>query len=115
MERPGAFHHARFMAKAIYLCKMALTLHQLPADAVSPNEAQEVKRMAVFIAIHYAMYWLQTPLTVQAPRLDLEFWKAMTDFEVFTTLKLPFTKGQDYQLIILIQLHIHDFRSFVHM
>ena len=83
MEKAGACHHARFMAKALYLCKMAMTVHQLPDRA---EEAQAVKRMATFIAVHYAKYWLQAPLAVAAPRLDLQFWKDMKLFEVCSCL-----------------------------
>ena len=88
MERPGACHHARFMAKALYIAKITMTLHQLPANVISQEEGAAVKRMANFIALHYAKYWLQAPLTVEAPRIDLEFWRAMKMFEVGKHIKL---------------------------
>jgi len=60
-----------------------MTAHQLPDHVASADEIEEAQRMAVFVAIHYSMYWLQTPLLAQAPRHDFEFWKAMKGFEVY--------------------------------
>lgn len=69
------------MAKALYLCKIAMTAHQLP-NLLTAEETQHCKRMATFIAVLYAKYWLQAPLAAAAPRLDLQFWKDVKLFEV---------------------------------
>ena len=76
MEQPGAFHHARFMAKAIYYVKMYMVLPQLNANAlVTAEQATQVERMSRYIILLYARYFLQTALTSAAPNLDLTFWR----------------------------------------
>ena len=75
MERPGAFHHARFMAKSIYYLKMfMLTTQLLNRALITHLEANQIEKMATFIILMHAKYFLQTSLTTAAPRLDLEFW-----------------------------------------
>lgn len=59
-----------------------MSLHQLPAHIISRREAAAVKQMSTFIALFYAKYWLQTPLTTAAPRMDLQLWRDMKHFEV---------------------------------
>ena len=76
MEQPGAFHHARFMAKAIYYIKMFMVLPQLTEkDLVTLQQAEQVNRMSLFVILQYGQYFLQTALTTAAPRIDLEFWR----------------------------------------
>jgi hypothetical protein len=70
------------MAKSLYIGKMAMCLHQLPDNIISQPEAQAVKRLAIFISLFYAKYWLEAPLTAAAPRTDITFWKDMKHFEV---------------------------------
>ena len=76
MERPGALHHARFMAKSIHYIKMfMLTPQLLNQTLITRSEANKIQRMATFIILLYGQYFLQTGLTTAAPRLDLEFWR----------------------------------------
>jgi hypothetical protein len=76
MERPGAFHHARFMAKSIYYIKMYMLLPQLlNRSLITQLQANQIERMATFIFLIYGQYFLQTALTAAAPRLDLDFWR----------------------------------------
>ena len=76
MERPGAFHHARFMAKAIYFIKMfMLTPQLLQQGLVTHFETTQIEKMSTFIILMYGQYFLQTALTAAAPRNDLEFWR----------------------------------------
>ena len=42
---------------------------------LSPDERSEILKMAEFIALFHGPYFLQTSLSVAAPRLDLELWK----------------------------------------
>ena len=47
---PGAFHHARFMAKAIYYIKMFLLLPELMSrEFITDLEKRQIERMATFI------------------------------------------------------------------
>ena len=76
MEDPGAFHHARFMSKAIYFIKMFMLLPQLTQlDLITNVESVAIERMSTFIVLLYGQYFLQTALTTSAPRLDLGFWR----------------------------------------
>ena len=76
MERPGAFHHARFMSKAIYFLKMFMLTPQLLSRALITHfEANQIEIIAKFILLVYGQYFLQTALTCAAPRLDLTFWR----------------------------------------
>ncbi len=76
MERPGALHHARFMAKSIYYIKMfMLTPQLLNQTLITRFVANKIKRMATYIILLYGQYFLQTALTTAAPRIDLEFWR----------------------------------------
>ena len=84
MKRPGAVSHARFMAKAIYLIKIRMTLHQLPRDILSPRSHQKIVRIADFSLFLYAKYFLQAMLPAAAPRIDLEFWGNLQHFQVIS-------------------------------
>lgn len=60
MRCPGADHHARFMSKAIYYLKIYLlqNIFHLYGDS-----ANEVKRMALYVAIFYGKHFLQSSPT----------------------------------------------------
>ena len=76
MERPGAFHHARFMAKAIYYIKIFLLLPELMSrEFITDLEKRQIEQMATYIILLYGQYFLETALTTTAPRLDIEFWR----------------------------------------
>lgn len=76
MEDPGAFHHARFMSKAIYYLKMFMLSPQLlQLDLITNVESNAIERMSTFVILLYGQYFLQTALTTAAPRLDLGFWR----------------------------------------
>lgn len=86
MRAPGAFHRARFLAKALYILKMAM-LADVLTPAVIPHRQQrnavdQIDRMATFIALFYGRYFLQCRLPTVAPRTDLCFWKDMCILQV---------------------------------
>lgn len=68
---PGAYHHARFMGKSIYLLKIFL-LHQ--AFPLTNREIQRITRLVGFVVQLYGRYFLSAPLTTSAPRHDLTMW-----------------------------------------
>jgi hypothetical protein len=83
MERPGAYDHVRFMAKAIYYIKMFMLLPQLiERQLVTEVDVMVIERMSKFIILLYGQYFLQTALTTSAPRLDLQFWRNAKRYEV---------------------------------
>lgn len=76
MEQPGAFHHARFMAKAIYYIKMLMVLPQLKDKMlVTLEQVDQIERMSSFVILLYGQYFLRTAMTAAAPRNDLQFWR----------------------------------------
>ena len=69
-KMPGADHHARWMSKAIYYLKMKLLSNILD---LTLEEKMEVDQISEFTVLFYVKYWLQTPLSSSAARIDLDF------------------------------------------
>lgn len=67
---PGAYHHARWMAKAIYCLKMFIFREQFP---MSDEECNSVKAICLFIVNLYVKMWFQAPNAIKAPNEDLKF------------------------------------------
>jgi len=65
---PGAFHHARWMAKAIYSIKIFLFQQQFSLTA---KEKRNVKELALFVSLVYVRFWHEAPLPIRAPLNDL--------------------------------------------
>ena len=78
-SKPGAFHPARFMSKAIYLLKMDLLSERIPF--VDPQQRLLVRRMATFIGLFYARHFLRSRIACFAPLDDFEFYCHMVDFK----------------------------------
>lgn len=66
----GAMHHNRFMSKSIYLMKVELMTERI---SFSVEERRQVHKMAQFIALYYAKYFLRSLIAVFSPLDDLEF------------------------------------------
>ena len=69
-RRPGAVHHARWMAKVLYVIKMWLFRSQMPFHA---HDLKAVKDAAIFSVLVYLKYWMTATLAAAAPRRDFEF------------------------------------------
>ncbi|KAG7172797.1 hypothetical protein Hamer_G007042 [Homarus americanus] len=67
--RPGACHHARWMAKIIYYLKIYMFSHQLE---LSSDLCVKVQRMAIFVSLLYTPAWLKSPVAEDAPVNDLQ-------------------------------------------
>jgi len=74
IKPPGACHHARWMAKVIYVFKMYLFRRQfcLPAPL-----AKELEDLCIFYAVLYIKAWFTSPLVTEAAVNDLNFWKQL--------------------------------------
>ena len=81
MRKPGALHHARFLASCLCLMKLSILADNLPRGMVTPNERAQIDRLAQYIALFHAPYFLQALLSSSAPRLDLELWQHATEYE----------------------------------
>lgn len=67
---PGAYHHARWMSKAIYSLKMFIFREEFP---MSKEELSSIKAICLFIVNLYVKMWFQASNAITAPNNDLEF------------------------------------------
>lgn len=70
-RRPGALHHARWMAKAIYGLKMYLFRHQVTVDHIN------LERFVKFVVEIYIRGWYDAPSPTNAPQNDFKFMKSL--------------------------------------
>lgn len=69
---PGAFHHARWMAKAIYSLKIFLFRDQF---TLTTDEKNGIRQICIFLSKLYLKAWVQAPIAAEAPNQDLNFFK----------------------------------------
>src|SRR6218665_1704866 len=62
---PEAFHHARWMANAIYSISRIFLFYQ--KFSLTTKEKQVVKEMALFVSLVYIQFWHEPPLAIRAP------------------------------------------------
>lgn len=67
---PGACHHARWMAKAIYCLKIYLFRQQFHLTA---RELNAIRDICQFVVRLYVKIWFCAPLPVSAANLDFKF------------------------------------------
>ena len=82
MRAPGALHHARFLASAIYILKLAMLAEVTPRGLITPNMLASIDRMSQCIALWHGPWFLPSCLAAPAPRLDLQLWHDMCVYEV---------------------------------
>lgn len=74
---PGAYHQARWMAKAIYTIKMTLFVDQLEL----PSRLQRgLHQVALFVSLLYIKNWHEALIPEYAPQNDLELLQALNDY-----------------------------------
>ena len=83
MNSPGAYHHARFMGRCLYVLKIFLLLNLFP---LSFQKKTSLKKIADFIILFYVKYFLSSRLSTAAPRLDLSF---IYDMKCYSKLLSP--------------------------
>lgn len=69
LRQPGAVHHARWIAKAIYLLKIGILHEQV---SMSRAEKRGVQRGCLFVSLVYSSYWHEAPLPLHAPWNDVQ-------------------------------------------
>lgn len=77
---PGAYHHARFMGKSLYLLKIFLLSNSFPLTA---NQSEHLTRLVGFVVHLYGRYFLSAPLAAAAPRHDLSLWYDLKEYRHF--------------------------------
>ena len=76
--KPGAFHHARWMAKAIYSLKIYIFQECFKLTKSEENSLYDVY---IFIVFVYLKAWYTSPLAVKAPNHDLNFIKILYEYK----------------------------------
>ena len=77
-NKPGANHHARWMAKAIYSLKMFMFTDQFLLTEEQVNGLREV---CMFVVVIHVKIWFAAPLAAAAPNNDLQLLKELWDFQ----------------------------------
>lgn len=67
---PGAYHHARWMAKAIYCLKIYMFRDKFHLTA---REINGIRDICQFVVRLYVNVWFLAPVAAAAPNLDLKF------------------------------------------
>jgi hypothetical protein len=75
---PGAIHHARWMAKAIYCLKIFLFRSQF---RLTQKEEMSIASVCVFIIRLYIKAWFVAPMTSRALYQDLNFLKDLIRYQ----------------------------------
>ena len=75
---PGAFHHARWMAKAIYILKIYLFREEF---ALSSEEMLGIQDICIFLTNLYIEAWFSAPIPEKAPHQDLRFVQQLYAYE----------------------------------
>lgn len=78
LQRPGAMSNARWMAKAIYIIKMALLLPQL--KNVHWRYKKKIEQMALYVVFCHLKVWFTAPLVSSAASNDIAMYRSLIDF-----------------------------------
>ena len=70
------------LASSLYILKLALLANVCPRGLLTPNMLDGIDKMAQFIAIFHGPWYLQARIAAAAPRLDLQLWQDMQNYEV---------------------------------
>lgn len=76
---PGAFHHARWMSKAIYSLKIYLFRNQF---ILADCEVNGIRDICVFIIKIYLKVWIKAPIAAEAPNQDLTLLKSLHHYNL---------------------------------
>jgi hypothetical protein len=75
---PGAIHHARWMAKAIYCLKIFIFRRQFK---MSKEEESSVRAISVFIVKFYCKAWFNAPKAHLAPQQDIGILHSLLEYK----------------------------------
>lgn len=78
-RQPGAYHLARWMAKAIYCLKIYLFRQQFK---ITQREENALKRICCFIVKCYAKAWFSATNAIEAPLNDINFLKKLVAYKI---------------------------------
>ena len=78
IQRPGADHHARWMAKGIYVLKMVMLQHQLKSHWTLKRK---FTKMAMFVIFCYVKSWFSSPSLTTAAVNDINLFTRLEKFK----------------------------------
>ena len=78
---PGAYHHARFMAKSLYILKLDMLSTQI--SILSKEEREQVARLAIFVGVYFGVWFLQCGLASTAPYRTITSFEQMLNFSEY--------------------------------
>ncbi|KAG0721544.1 hypothetical protein GWK47_046257 [Chionoecetes opilio] len=77
IKKPGAFHHARWMAKAIYVLKIRMFRSHVQ---MTTREGKGLEEIALFVVRLYSRAWMEAGLATEAAYNDLNLVKDLHHF-----------------------------------
>lgn len=75
---PGAYHHVRWMAKAIYCLKIYLFRESFK---LTSKEHKAISGVCIFIVVIYVRAWFTASFPPQAPNHDLQLLKKLDNYK----------------------------------
>ena len=78
---PGAYTHARWMARVIYTVKIVLFREQL-GDVFETDSLNHLERLATFLVLYYVPYWFSCMKATEAAVLDLRLLKELEEIKI---------------------------------
>ena len=78
---PGAYHHARFMAKSLYILKIDMLNAQF--NFLTLVQEEQVSQLALFVAVYFGVWFLQCGVASSAPYRTLTMFEQMINFSEF--------------------------------
>ena len=76
---PGAFHHARWMAKTIYALKIYMFREQFN---LTTRETNGLRKFCIFVIRLYIKPWFTATNPIRAPKNDLDFLESLSCIDV---------------------------------
>lgn len=76
-KTPGAIHHARWLAKALYSFKIYLFRKQFK---LTKTEEKGLRDICIFLIRLYIKAWFTAPLAIKAPNQDFNFLKNLSSY-----------------------------------
>lgn len=80
-KKPGANHHARWLAKAIYSLKMFIFKDQFFKNSRRSQDLSGLRQICIFIVLFYVEIWFTAPCAIKAPRQDLSLMQNLIKFQ----------------------------------
>lgn len=75
---PGAMHHARWLAKAIYCLKIYMFRKQF---LISDHDVKALREICIFLVLFYLEAWFVATDPIKAPNFDLKLFLNLLIFK----------------------------------